>query len=195
MTVYLETQRLTLRPFTEHDVDNLFELDSDPDVMRFINGGVPTPHNVIRQRILPWFMSFYPQDLGFWAAHEKTSNEFMGWFALHPEDGRDRSDLALGYRLRKKFWRKGYGVEGAQALVDKAFSELSASRVFACTYSENLASRGVMASVGMKHVRTYRMQPEELASPMTYVATDATWPSDDVEYAIDSAAWLEARRH
>ena len=43
MQVYLETERLILRWFTEADVDNLVDLDGDPDVMRYLNGGKPTP--------------------------------------------------------------------------------------------------------------------------------------------------------
>ena len=191
MDVYLETERLVLRRFTERDVDRLYELDSDPEVMRFINGGTPTPRHLIEEKILPWFMSFYRrcEGFGFWAALEKTSGEFIGWFTLHPEEGKNPDDLALGYRLRKKFWRKGYGTEGASALIDKAFSELAARRVFACTYSENLASRGVMEKCGMKLGRRYRMTAAELAAPMTYVATDAIWPAEDVEYALDKGAW------
>jgi len=41
--VFLETGRLALRRFTEADVDNLVDLDGDPDVMRFLTGGKPTP--------------------------------------------------------------------------------------------------------------------------------------------------------
>ena len=40
-SVYLETERLILRRLTENDVDHLFELDSDPEVMRYLTGGVP----------------------------------------------------------------------------------------------------------------------------------------------------------
>jgi hypothetical protein len=43
MRVFLETERLVLRQFTEDDLDDLFDLDSDPDVMRFINGVRPSP--------------------------------------------------------------------------------------------------------------------------------------------------------
>jgi RimJ/RimL family protein N-acetyltransferase len=191
MQSYLETERLVLRRFDGRDVDNLCALDSDPEVMRFISGGVPTPRALIRSKILPWFMSFYRQyeGLGFWAAHEKASGDFIGWFALHPEEGRDPDDLALGYRLRKASWRKGYASEGAQALIDKAFRELGARRVFACTYSQNLASRGVMQRCGMRFVRAYRMTADELANAPTSVASDAVWPDDDVEYAVDRAAW------
>jgi RimJ/RimL family protein N-acetyltransferase len=194
MKTYLETERLVLRRFTNDDVDNLCELDSDPEVLRFINGGTPTPRHVIQEGILPGFLSFYEryEELGFWAAVEKTSGEFVGWFALHPEGGRDAHDLALGYRLRRKCWGRGYGTEVTKALIHKAFADLAARRVFACTYSENIASRRVMEKSGMKLARTYRMTPTELASAMTHVSTRAVWPSEDVEYAVDREAWETA---
>ena len=46
--VFLETERLLLRRFTEDDVENLVELDSDPEVMRFITGGRATPREWAR---------------------------------------------------------------------------------------------------------------------------------------------------
>ena len=195
MKIYLETERLILREFTEDDADNLFELDNDPDVLRFINGGTPSPRCLIENTVLPRFLSLHRryEEFGYWAAIEKASAEFIGWFELCPEDGRDAHDFALGYRLKKKVWRKGYGTEGARALIDKAFDQLAARRVFACTYSENHASRRVMEKSGMKLARTYRMTPEELVSATTFVPTDAIWPGDDVEYALDRAAW-EMRR-
>ena len=42
----LETGRLTLRQFTPDDIENLVELDGDPEVMRYINGGRATPRTV-----------------------------------------------------------------------------------------------------------------------------------------------------
>lgn len=41
MSIYLKTERLTLRDFTEADEQNLFDLDSDPEVMRYLTGGIP----------------------------------------------------------------------------------------------------------------------------------------------------------
>ena len=48
MESYLETARLVLRRFTADDVDALYDLDADPAVTRFINGGRPTPRDEIR---------------------------------------------------------------------------------------------------------------------------------------------------
>ena len=74
MQIFLETERLVLRWFTEDDVDNLVELDGDPDVMRFINGGRPTPRHEIETDVLPNFLGYYERfaGYGFWAAVEKS---------------------------------------------------------------------------------------------------------------------------
>ena len=74
MPAFLETDRLLLRGFTEDDVDHLYELNSDRDVMWFLNGGEPTPREV-RSRIIPFFLSFYERHdgLGFWAAEASAT--------------------------------------------------------------------------------------------------------------------------
>jgi hypothetical protein len=59
MDVFLETDRLILRRFTAADLDNLVELDSDPDVMRYITGGRPTPREQVRDEVLPAFLAYY----------------------------------------------------------------------------------------------------------------------------------------
>src|SRR5713101_7345225 len=84
MQIFLETERLLLRRFTEADVDNLFDLDSDPEVMRFVNGGTPTPRDVIEHDLLPGFLSYYERFVGygFWAAIEKATGEFLWYLAM-----------------------------------------------------------------------------------------------------------------
>lgn len=102
MQVFLETERLVLRRFTAADVDNLVDLDGDPDVMRFINGGRPTPRDAIRDEILPRFLLYYERSdrYGFWAAVEKSTREFLGWFHFRPPEGAGPEEAELGYRLR-----------------------------------------------------------------------------------------------
>lgn len=192
MDIYLETDRLILRRFTEADVDNLVELDSDPEVLRYINGGRPTPREMVESEMLPRILSYYNryEGYGFWAAVEKSTGAFIGWFCLHPEEGRSPDDIALGYRLRRSVWGKGYATEGARALIHKGFSELGMRRVFATTYEYNTGSRRVMEKAGMKLARTYRMTPEELAAGGTYVYTpEEVWEGEDVEYALERGEW------
>ena len=105
-TVFLETHRLLLRRFTMADVDNLVELDGDPEVMRFINGGKPISHDEIQNEILPWFLHYYERfaGYGFWAAIEKATGEFVGWFHFRPDDNAGPHEPELGYRLRRSAW-------------------------------------------------------------------------------------------
>jgi RimJ/RimL family protein N-acetyltransferase len=190
--VFLETERLILRRFTAADADNLFELDSDPEVMRYLNGGTPTSRHVVENDVLPRFLRSYERygGFGYWAAIEKTSGAFIGWFGLRPRDDQRFDEVELGYRLRQSAWRKGYATEGSRALIRKGFSELGVQRVYATTYEDNLASRRVMEKSGLTLVRRYRMTPTELAADGNYHgAPPDLWPGFDVEYAIEKDEW------
>lgn len=178
MVTYLETDRLILREFTTDDLDDLVELDSDPAVMHHITGGRGTPRAEMADEVLPYWLAFYArgEGFGFWAAIERTTGAFLGWFHLRP--GHDGAEL--GYRLRRPFWGRGYATEGSRALIRKAFTELGVQRVYAETMVVNTASRRVMEKAGLRHVRTFH----------------ADWPDripgdehGDVEYALTRAEW------
>jgi RimJ/RimL family protein N-acetyltransferase len=184
MQVFLETQRLVLRRFSMNDVDNLVNLDADPDVMRFITGGVPTSRDEIENEVLPAFLGYYEryQGYGFWAVIEKGTGEFLGWFHFRPRQGAAVGEVELGYRLRTSAWDKGYATEGSRALIGKGFTELGVQRVTAEAMAVNTASRRVMEKAGLRLVRAFH-QP---------------WPypidghqSGDVEYALDKAGWQQ----
>jgi RimJ/RimL family protein N-acetyltransferase len=187
MQVFLATERLVLRRFTADDVDNLVELDGDPEVMRFITGGRTTSRADIQDDFLPAFLGYYDRypGYGFWAAVERSTGDFLGWFHLRPpRDGGIPDEPELGYRLRRSAWGKGYASEGSRALVDKAFAELGARRVFAETMAVNTASRRVMEKAGLTYLRTFRQE----------------WPykidgdeQGDVEYALLREDWERAQ--
>src|SRR5437773_4853367 len=183
MQVFLETERMVLRRFTAADVDHLVDLDSDPEVMRFLTGGRPTPREVIQNDILPAFLRSYEpvSGLGVFAAIEKESGEFLGWFGFRPKDAARPNEVALGYRLRRAVWGQGYATEGARALIRKGFTELGVQRVVATTFADNIASRRVMEKVGMSLVRTYRLTAADLLAGETYHLTSTElFNGDDV---------------
>jgi RimJ/RimL family protein N-acetyltransferase len=184
MQVFLETERLLLRRFTENDVENLVELDSDPEVMRFITGGRGTPREEVENEVLPAFLDHYERyaGYGFWAAIEKSTGRFLGWFHFRPAEGAPPDEVELGYRLRRSAWGQGYATEGSRALIDKGFAELGVERVVASTMVVNVASRRVLEKAGLRLVRVFH-QP---------------WPDyiegeeeGDVEYAIVRREWSD----
>jgi RimJ/RimL family protein N-acetyltransferase len=185
MHVVVETERLILRQFTADDVDNLVELDGDPDVMRYLTGGRTTPREEIETKTLPAFLGYYerPGGYGFWAVVERSTGEFLGWFHFRPGEGAPDDEPELGYRLRKSAWGQGYAAEGSRALIRRGFSELGVRRVIARTMVANAGSRRVMEKVGMRVLRTY-----ELDGPYLI-------PGDEhgaIEYAITRDEWEAA---
>lgn len=186
---------MILRWFTEADVDNLVDLDGDPDVMRYLNGGKPTSRAFIEQTTLPRILHQYEHYAAFgtWAAIEKSSGEFLGWFHFRPPKAGPPEEAELGYRLRKAAWGKGYATEGSRALIRKGFSELGIQRVVASTYGENVRSRRVMEKAGLTLVRTYRLSPAELIDLLegeSFSISDLDiFDGDDVDYALSRAEW------
>jgi RimJ/RimL family protein N-acetyltransferase len=158
-TIYLETQRLHLRQFTEEDADNLLALDSDPEVMRYIGPIQLANPDAYREMIRERFLPYYLKDQGgFWAALDKAGGDFLGWFHMRPaldyrfakEAGYQVGDFDLGYRLRRGAWGKGYATEGSRALIDKALTDLGARRIVSCALVGNVASTRVMEKVGLQ---------------------------------------------
>jgi RimJ/RimL family protein N-acetyltransferase len=184
--IFLETDRLILRRFTDDDVDVLVELDSDPAVMHFITGGLPTSREEVVTEVLPAFLGYYDRSpgYGFWAAIDKETAEFLGWFHFRPGPGHPTDEPELGYRLKRSAWGRGLAAEGSVALIAKGFADLGVRRVVAETVVVHTSSRRVMEKAGMQLVRTFHQD----------------WPyripgdeQGDVEYAITREQWEQAR--
>ena len=175
MDAFLETERLALRRFISADVESLFSLHSDPDVMRFLDGGRGTSRREVERE----YRERFAKD-GYWAAIERATGDFVGWFGFHPRGDRGPHEFELGYRIRRSAWGQGYATEASRALIRKGFTELGARRVFAETMAVNLASRRVMVKSGLKYVRTFH---EDWSNPI------AGAEQGEVEYALTRAAW------
>lgn len=147
---FLETERMYFRQFRAEDAQLLFELDSDPEVMRFISKGPPTPLAQIQDETIPRFLDYYKQSppRGFWAVHLRETGEFIGWFHLRP-DKISPEEMELGYRLKHNAWGRGLATEGSRALVQNALGPWHYPIVCARTLAGNLASRRVMEKAGL----------------------------------------------
>ena len=181
MQIVLKTPRLAIRQFTEDDVDNLFNLNSDPGVMRYL--GRPPSREVLRDEIIPFHLGVYQRfdRLGTWAAESASTGEFLGWFHFRAEDG-DITNIDLGYRLRRAAWGKGFATEGSAALINMGFTDLGVQRVFAHTMTANAASRRVLEKCGLTLVRTVPHR-----GPDADVIDGAE--HCEVEYALTKPEW------
>lgn len=201
MDIFLETNRLILRNLTQDDVDDLVRLDSDPEVMRFINGGIATTRKAIANEFLPYATGYYhkAKNLGFWAIIERKSQEFIGWIFLRPEidfkllqqlNLAEPGAVELGYRLRQQSWNQGYTTEVAQALIDKSLTQSNFNKIVAWALTENKASTRVMAKVGLKLQQAYLitedlLPPDSLENSLVQNLLDRQL----VKYQLDKATW------
>jgi RimJ/RimL family protein N-acetyltransferase len=180
--VLLETERLILRRFTMADAQLLEQLDSDPDVMRYINGGTPSTEDEVLD-YLKWWLTYHDRGpvYGFYAAIEKATGEFVGWFHFRPGEGAGPLEPELGYRLVQRAWGRGLASEGSRALVEFAFKDLAVERVYATTMAINVASRRVMEKAGLRFVRLFSAEDWPIRIPGD--------EEGDVEYALTRAEW------
>ena len=146
--VLLRTPRLTMREFTPADFDDLLRLDSDPRVLKYINGGKPMSGAEVEAAVkrVTGYYALYP-GLGVWRASRRDDGAFVGWYCL--KYCPPTTEVEVGYRLLFEAWGKGYATEGARALVDYGFDRLGVTRIIGVTHPDNKASQHVLRKSGL----------------------------------------------
>lgn len=184
----LHTDRLELIPLDDVHLEVEVELDSDPQVLRYLAGRALTRSEVERAHRRRMAAGEKIPGLGFWVGFR--GGEFVGWWTLQPPHGPDQPQVPgqadLGYRLLRRWWRQGLATEGARELLRYGFVDMRLDRIFAQTLTVNLPSRAVMASIGMTYVRTFAS-----ACPEPLVAGSEL---GEVEYAITRDQWAQTPR-
>jgi RimJ/RimL family protein N-acetyltransferase len=179
----LRTARIELVPLADEHLEFEVQLDSDPEVLRYLYGRARTHTEVEDSHRRRMAVGEKLPGLGFWVGF--VSGEFVGWWILQPPNGPDQPQVPgeadLGYRLLRRWWRQGLASEGSRELLRHGFLDVGLSRIFAQTMAVNQPSRAVMASIGMTYVRTF---PSDFPDPLPGSE------HGEVEYAITREQWL-----
>lgn len=145
----LETRRLILRHQTLSDLDDLYALYCDPEIVKYIPDA-PRNYEETREE-LEWHMNGHPRhpEYGLWATIHKETGKFIGRCGLLPWtiDGQDEVEVA--YLISKAYWGQGLGTEAAQAILDYGFNQLNLTRLVCLIDQDNLASIKVAEKIGM----------------------------------------------
>jgi RimJ/RimL family protein N-acetyltransferase len=186
----LHTVRLSLVPLADEHLQFEIELDSDPEVMRYITGRACLPDEVERAHRRRLAGADEVPGLGFWAGF--AGEDFVGWWILRPPNGPDQPRIAgeadLGYRMLRRHWRRGYASEGARELIRYGFEDVCLDRIFAQTMAVNAASRATMAAVGLTFTRAF-VSGEPYDDPVSGA------DEGEVEYEITRTAWQHGSGH
>ncbi|WP_264531086.1 GNAT family N-acetyltransferase [Flavobacterium sp. N502540] len=159
----IETERLLLRELLLSDVDGMFELDSNPNVQRFV-GNKPVKEIEESVAMIEHIQEQYEAyGTGRWAVVLKETNEFLGWSGIKfitTEINSHKDFYEIGYRFIEKHWGKGYATEAGKAFVDYAFNKMKVKALYAYADEGNEVSRKALEKLGFRYVNSFEYEGE-----------------------------------
>ncbi|BAZ22240.1 putative acetyltransferase [Kalymmatonema gypsitolerans NIES-4073] len=152
-----ETPRITLRHFTQDDLNALTAILADPFVMRFSLSGPKTLKQT--QSLLENVLASYEnQGRGLYAVVHKDDQKLIGYCGFLEQEIDGQREIEISYRLASAYWGKGLATEAAKAIRDYAFSQLGLTRLISIIEPENIRSIRVADKIGMRHEKDSRIR-------------------------------------
>lgn len=169
-----DSERLRYRLMTADDAPLWFELDQDPEVMRYLNNGMPSSWEEIITYFVPRVEKFSNPvtGCGLWEVVGRQSNDYLGWILVR-QYGIDTSyhepdNIELGWRLKKYCWGQGIATEAASVIMQILQQNPLVKKFSAIADAQNLGSIAVMKKLGMQYVdeRIHHTPKQEM--PVVY---------------------------
>lgn len=155
------TERLQFSFITERDAELLYQLDHDPEVMKYLTSGRTSSKEQVINEFLPRLARYADQTLGhgLWLVSDVINNEPYGWVLVRPmgffSDSPQRNNLELGWRFFKKHWGKGIATEAAKTVMETLLQQRAIKQYSATALVDNIASIAIMKKLGMNKVSDY----------------------------------------
>lgn len=151
----IETERLLLRELLPEDTPAIYRLFGDPLVTRYYDLETYTDPEQARELIDFFDESFELERAIRWGIERKADGVIMGtcgyvWLRTHRGE--------IGYDLHSDYWRQGYMREALDAILDFGFTELTLNRIEALVMLDNVASAGLLRSLGFQQEGILRQQ-------------------------------------
>ena len=146
MKIIGETDRVYLRETSVVDAEFFFDLNNDPEVIKFTGDGAFESVEAARD-FLSRYDQFEKYQMGRWAVVSKENEEVLGWCGLkfHPKE----DFVDLGFRLFQNQWGKGYATEASKLSLEYGFRTLGLEHVIGRADVRNQASIRVLEKMGM----------------------------------------------
>jgi RimJ/RimL family protein N-acetyltransferase len=157
------TERTRLRPIEDHDFINMRELDSDPEVVRYLGHGRIRREEETRANLLKIFNDYKQYGLGLYIVEDLTTREFLGRAGLIPWIINNELTWEIGYSFKRPVWGRGYATEVAKFLATVGFAQLKQDCLISLIHPENSASIHVATKVGMKFWKNHKIGEIDLS--------------------------------
>jgi RimJ/RimL family protein N-acetyltransferase len=175
----LRTERLILRLFTSDDLEAVYDMQSRPEVARYLywsprdrRGAAESLQEKLKCRSIE-----VEGDILNLAVERAPGGPAIGDLMLHYASAAHRQ-AEIGYILHPDAQGEGLATEAARAIVDLAFRELQAHRVFGQIDARNTASARVLERLGMRR-EAHLVENEWVKGAWT----------DEVVYAVLADEW------
>jgi RimJ/RimL family protein N-acetyltransferase len=175
----IETARLRLRMFTPADVDAMWKITSDAEVMRYIGYGLPLSRDETELNLVNIITAFRRRGFGRWALEKKAGGHLVGYCGLSLSN--EEVGVELAYMLARAEWGHGLATETGRACLRYGFEQLGVETIAGLTMRDNQRSRRVLERVGMKFVRDARFYGFDCAM---YSIARRDWRDDGAFYHV-----------
>jgi RimJ/RimL family protein N-acetyltransferase len=166
----LRTERLILTPWEGPDWTALRPIAQDPEVMRYITGGVPWTDEKIQSFVDRQVKLYAERGYCRWKLTEQPTGEVIGFCG--PGAWRDGLEPEIGWWLARRCWGRGLATEAARAALGDAFERVRLDRLISVAMPANAASRRIMEKLGLRFESEFESEGTRL-----------------VRYATDRAAY------
>lgn len=167
------TSRLQLRPFTEQDIDDVFEYCSQEGVGEMAGWSIHKSIVQTKKILSDWILQGRKLAIVWY-----ESGKVIGHISIDEDSEEGRKDTReLGCALNRTYHRQGIMSEAIFAVLDYLFSN-DVSYVWACCFQENSASRGMIEKCG------FAFQQEG-----TYHSKELERTFSSYEYRLSKMEW------
>ena len=153
MKIKVETERLLIRELQNIDENDFFEMDSDPEVHKYIDNNPVKTIEEVRATI-----EIFKKYETIFAVVDKNTNECIGWSGLRfcSETINNKSNFyELGYRFKRKHWGKGFATESGKAIINFGFANMKIDKIIAVTNAKNENSKKVLHKLNFSYVESF----------------------------------------
>jgi len=155
--IIFSTERLNVRQLTLKDLNDFYEMQSNPRVMLYVKP--PLTFEKSKAELVK-FIAYYSNPDKFykiWAVTKNTNNQFVGICGIYQNQ---KSEYEIAYRLTESAWGNKYGSEIAASLVHYSQSKLNLKHLVAYVYKKNIPSVKILEE-HMNFVEELILNPKE----------------------------------
>lgn len=156
--MWIETERLVLRPFLIQDAEDVFEYLREPEVNCFACMKLASVEEARMEMQKREIETEY-----YFAIVIKETGKVIGEIDAYPETGEPHANentikdtFSPCWMLNKNYQGKGYAYEAAKAFFDYLFIKKGARRIYAYTEDYNTSSQHLCEKLGMRKEGVFR---------------------------------------